>query len=171
MGMSAGGKALVTGAASGIGKAIAAALAKREAKVVPADRDAEAVERLAAELEEGCWPLSLDVADNAAVDALLESIPATFRPIDALVNNAGYDVGGRIHFAHGSADDRSSVIDANPKGMMRVTQAALPEVSERKAGDSVNMSSISALRLVPDAAAYRTSKAGVRAFADALRAD
>ncbi len=171
MGMLAGRKALVTGAASGIGKAIATALAKREAKVVLADRDAEAVERLAAELGEGCSPLSLDVTDNAAVDALFGFIPASVRPIDLLINNAGHDVGGRTHFARGSADEWSSIIDTNLKGMMRVTRAVLPEMLEQKSGDIVNMSSISALRLVSDTVAYTTSKAGVRAFTDALRAD
>jgi NADP-dependent 3-hydroxy acid dehydrogenase YdfG len=55
--------------------------------------------------------------------------------------------------------------------MMRVTRAVLPEMMERNSGDIVNMSSISALRLVPDTAAYTASKAGVRAFTDALRAD
>ncbi len=167
----AGKNALVTGAASGIGKAIAVALAERKAKVILADRDAAAAERLAKELGGQAVALALDVTDDAAVDALLQSIPAAFRPLDILVNNAGHDIGGRTHFARGPADDWSSIIDTNLTGMMRVTRAVLPEMMERNAGDIVNMSSISALRLVPDTAAYTTSKAGVRAFTDALRAD
>jgi 3-hydroxy acid dehydrogenase/malonic semialdehyde reductase len=167
----AGRKALVTGAASGIGKAIAMALAERNAKVILADRDVAAAERLAAELGDAAMALALDVTDDAAVDALLQSIPAVFRPLDILINNAGHDVGGRTHFARGAAEDWSSIIDTNLTGMMRVTRAVLPEMLQRDAGDIVNMSSISALRLVPDTAAYTTSKAGVRAFTDALRAD
>lgn len=167
----AGRTALVTGAASGIGKAIATALARRGTKVVLADRDAEGAARLAAELGEECCALGLDVTDEAAVDAVLESIPAAFRPIDILVNNAGHDVGGRTHFARGPADDWSSIIDTNLTGLMRVTRAVLPDLLERESGDIVNMSSISALRLVPDTAAYTASKAGVRGFTDALRAD
>jgi 3-hydroxy acid dehydrogenase / malonic semialdehyde reductase len=167
----AGSKAIVTGAGSGIGRAIARALVDRGASVVLADVDGEAVARLASELGPGAGPLRLDVTDHAAVDQLLGSIPAAFRPIDILINNAGHDVGGRTHFARGSADDWTSIIDTNLTGMMRVTRAVLPEMVERNSGDIVNMSSISALRLVPDTAAYTTSKAGVRAFSDALRAD
>ena len=55
--------------------------------------------------------------------------------------------------------------------MVRVTRAVVPEMIERNSGDIVNMSSISALRLAPETAAYTTSKAGVRAFSDGLRAD
>lgn len=167
----AGRKALVTGGASGIGRAIAAALSDREAKVIVADRDAAAAERLAKELGEGAMALALDVTDDDAVDRLLDSIPAAFRPLDILVNNAGHDIGGRTHFARGAADDWSSIVNTNLTGMMRVTRAVLPELMEQNAGDIVNMSSISALRLVPDTAAYTTSKAGVRAFTDTLRAD
>jgi 3-hydroxy acid dehydrogenase / malonic semialdehyde reductase len=167
----AAGKAIVTGAASGIGKAIVLALAARGTLVVLADVDGEAVAQLARELGAGAFPLQLDVIDHGAVDQLLSSIPAAFRPIDILINNAGHDVGGRTHFGRGAAADWTSIIDTNLTGMMRVTRAVLPEMLERNSGDIVNMSSISALRLVPDTAAYTTSKAGVRAFSDALRAD
>ena len=166
-----GKKAIVTGAAGGIGKAIATALAERNVKVILADRDVAAAQRLADELGETAMALALDVTDDAAVDALLQSIPAAFRPLDILINNAGHDVGGRTHFARGPAEDWSSIIDTNLTGMMRVTRAVLPEMLAHDAGDIVNMSSISALRLVPNTAAYSTSKAGVRAFTDALRAD
>jgi 3-hydroxy acid dehydrogenase / malonic semialdehyde reductase len=167
----AGSKAIVTGAAGGIGKAIASALVARGTLVALADVDGEAATQVARELGAGAYPLQLDVTDDAAVDRLLGSIPTEFRPIDILINNAGHDVGGRTHFARGPADDWTSIIDTNLTGMMRVTRAVLPEMMQRNAGDIVNMSSISALRLVPDTAAYTTSKAGVRAFSDALRAD
>jgi NADP-dependent 3-hydroxy acid dehydrogenase YdfG len=158
------GKAVVTGAGSGIGKAIARALVDRGASVVLADIDGEAALDLAGELGPRTMALQLDVTDHSAVDQILASIPTAFRPIDILINNAGHDVGGRTHFARGSADDWTSIIDTNLTGMMRVTRAVLPEMVERNSGDIVNMSSISALRLVPDTAAYTTSKAGVRAF-------
>lgn len=159
-----GSKAVVTGAGSGIGQAVARALVTRGASVVLADIDGEAIARLAAELGAAATPLRLDVTDHAAVDQLLSLIPPAFRPVDILINNAGHDVGGRTHFARGRADEWTSIIDTNLTGMMRVTRAVLPEMMERNSGDIVNMSSISALRLVPDTAAYTTSKAGVRAF-------
>jgi 3-hydroxy acid dehydrogenase / malonic semialdehyde reductase len=164
-------KAVVTGAGSGIGKAIARALVDRGASAVLADIDGEAALRLAGELGPSTMALRLDVTDHSAVDQILASIPTAFRPIDILINNAGHDVGGRTHFARGSADDWTSIIGTNLTGMMRVTRAILPEMVDRNSGDTVNMSSISALRLVPDTAAYTTSKAGVRAFSDSLRAD
>ena len=165
-----GRNALVT-AGSGIGRAIAAALVERGAHVTLADIDDEAVTQLAGTLGRLALPLKLDVTDHSTVDRLLKSIPPDFRPIDILINNAGHDVGGRTHFARGPADDWTSILDVNLTGMVRVTRAVVPEMIERNSGDIVNMSSISALRLVPETAAYATSKAGVRAFSDGLRAD
>jgi 3-hydroxy acid dehydrogenase / malonic semialdehyde reductase len=166
-----GRNALVTGAGSGIGKAIASALVERGARVALADIDVEAVTQLARTLGPLTHPLKLDVTDHPRVDRILESIPSAFRPIDILINNAGHDVGGRTNFTRGPAEDWTSIIDVNLTGMMRVTRAVVPEMVERNSGDIVNMSSISALRLVPETAAYTTSKAGVRAFSDGLRAD
>lgn len=166
-----GRNALVTGAASGIGKAIALALVERGARVTFADINGEAARELAGALGSRAFPLELDVTDHPAVDRLLEKIPSDFRPIDILINNAGHDIGGRTHFARGPADDWTNILDVNLTGMVRVTRAVVPEMIERNSGDIVNMSSISALRLVPETAAYTTSKAGVRAFSDGLRAD
>ena len=166
-----GRNALVTGAGSGIGRAIAVALVERGVHVTLADIDDEAVIQLAGGLGPLALPLKLDVTDHPSVDKLLHSIQSDFRPIDILINNAGHDVGGRTHFARGPADDWTSIIDVNLTGMMRVTRAVVPEMIEWNSGDIVNMSSISALRLVPETTAYTTSKAGVRAFSDGLRAD
>ena len=166
-----GRNALVTGAGSGIGRAIAAALVERGVHVTLADIDDEAVTQLAGTLGPLALPLKLDVADHPTVDRLLESIPPDFRPIDILINSAGHDVGGRTNFARGPADDWTSILDVNLTGMVRVTRAVVPEMIERNSSDIVNMSSISALRLVPETAAYTTSQAGVRAFSDGLRAD
>jgi 3-hydroxy acid dehydrogenase / malonic semialdehyde reductase len=99
-----GRNALVTGAASGIGRTIASALVERGARVTLADIDGEATRELAAALGSLAFPLELDVTDHPAVDSLLEAIPAEFRPIEILINNAGHDVGGRTHFTRGPAD-------------------------------------------------------------------
>lgn len=84
---------------------------------------------------------------------------------------AGHDIGGRTRFDLGAAEDWTNILDTNLAGMMRVTRSLLPGMVSRNRGDIVNMSSISAIRLVPDMAAYTASKAGVRAFTDVLRAD
>lgn len=166
-----GGATLVTGGAGGIGKAIVTALVASGRRVVIADLDQAAAGALAAELGPAAFPLRLDVTDAPAVDRLLQDIPASFRPIDCLVNNAGHDIGGRTRFDLGSADDWSSIIDTNLKGTMRVTRAVIADMVARDRGDIVNISSISAIRQVPDMAAYTTSKAGIHAFTDILRAD
>jgi 3-hydroxy acid dehydrogenase / malonic semialdehyde reductase len=163
--------ALVTGAAGGMGSAISKALLQSGHRVVLADREADAVRKLAAELGDASLALPLDITDKAAVDGIIENLPADWRRIDILVNNAGHDIGGRTRFDLGSADDWSAIIETNLIGLMRVTRAVLPPMVQRDTGDIVNMSSISALRIVPDMAAYTTSKAGVRAFTDVLRGE
>ena len=165
------GNALITGAASGIGRAIAAQLAAEGHRIVLTDLDLAGATELADALGEKATALQLDITDRVRVDRLPDLIPEAFRPIDILINNAGHDIGGRTRFDLGSADDWSSIIDTNLNGMMRVTRAMLPEMVQRNTGDIVNISSISAIRMVPDMAAYTASKAGVRAFTDILRAD
>ncbi len=165
------GNALITGAASGIGRAIAKQLVEAGHRVVLADLDFAGATELAQSLGESATALQLDITDRARVDDLPNLIPPAFRPLDILVNNAGHDIGGRTRFDLGKADDWSSIIDTNLNGLMRVTRAVLPEMVQRNRGDIVNISSISAIRMVPDMAAYTASKAGVRAFTDILRAD
>jgi 3-hydroxy acid dehydrogenase/malonic semialdehyde reductase len=165
------GTALITGAASGIGRAIAAQLASEGHRLVLTDLELDGVTELARSLGDKAIALQLDVTDHARVDRLPELVPEGFGPIDILVNNAGHDIGGRTRFDLGPAHDWSSIIDTNLNGLMRVTRAMLPGMVQRNSGDIVNISSISAIRMVPEMAAYTASKAGVRAFTDILRAD
>lgn len=165
------GNALVTGAAGGMGTAIANALIQDGYGVVLADRDEQALRALAEKLGSKAFALVLDISDAAAVDRMLELIPEEFRPIDVLVNNAGHDIGGRTRFDKGSADDWSDIIQTNLVGLMRVTHTLLPDMVRRNTGDIVNMGSISALRLVPDMAPYSASKAGVHMLTDIIRGE
>jgi 3-hydroxy acid dehydrogenase/malonic semialdehyde reductase len=164
-------KALVTGAAGGMGRAICRALIAAGHTVVLADRDKAALEAFAKELGANAFALILDITDAGATAGLLDSIPAPFKPIDILVNNAGHDIGGRTPFAQGSADDWAAIVETNLIGLMRVTRAILPGMLERNRGDIVNMSSINAIRLVPDMAPYSASKAGVHMFTETLRGE
>lgn len=163
--------AFVTGAAGGMGKAICEALIAGGRRVVAADRDAEKLAGVVAELGGSAHPLVLDITDDAAVDSCLDRLPAAFGPVDILVNNAGHDIGGRKRFDLGSADDWSAIIETNLIGLMRVTRAILPGMVARNRGDIVNMGSISALRYVPDMAPYSASKAGVHMLSDILRGE
>jgi 3-hydroxy acid dehydrogenase/malonic semialdehyde reductase len=165
------GGALVTGAAGGMGRAIAKALIAEGHKVVLADRDGKSLEAFAKELGTGAFPLTLDITDGAAVAKLLDAIPAAFRPIDILVNNAGHDIGGRKRFDVGAADDWAAIVETNLIGLMRVTRAILPDMVARNSGDIVNMSSINALRIIPDMAPYSASKAGVHMLTETIRGE
>lgn len=162
---------LLTGAAGGLGRAIARAAVGSGRRVVLVDRDGPALEAFAKELGDAVSAIRLDVTDDGAVDRLPETLPEAFRPIDVLINNAGHDIGGRTRFDEGAADDWSNIIRTNLIGLMRVTRAVLPDMVRRNAGHVVNVSSINAVRIVPDMAAYSTSKAGVRMFTQTLRGE
>lgn len=162
---------LLTGAAGGLGSAFARALVASGRRVVLVDRDQEKLDALAAALGEACCAVRLDISDAAAVDALPARIPAQFQPIDVLFNNAGHDIGGRTAFAEGSPDDWGAIIETNLIGLMRVTRAILPAMLARNQGHILNISSINAVRIIPDMTAYSTSKAGVHMFTQTLRGE
>lgn len=162
---------VLTGAAGGMGRAITKALLDSGRRVVLVDRDAKALQEFAATCGDAVFPIQLDISDAKAVDALPNAIPAHFKPIEILINNAGHDIGGRTRFDIGSADDWSNIIQTNLIGLMRVTRAILPGMVQRNAGHVVNISSINAVRIVPDMAAYSTSKAGVHMFTETLRGE
>lgn len=163
--------AFVTGAASGIGRAISRSLHEAGCGVVLADRQDAQLAELADEFGTGAFPLRLDINDGPAVAGCLEALPEDFRAIDILVNNAGHDIGGRTRFDLGSADDWAAIIETNLIGLMRVTRAILPGMVARGRGDILNMSSISAIRMVPDQAPYSASKAGVHMLSDIIRGE
>jgi 3-hydroxy acid dehydrogenase/malonic semialdehyde reductase len=165
------GAALVTGAAGGMGRAIAKALAREGHGVTLVDRDAKSLGDLARELGPKTCALALDITDADATSRLPDLVPADFKPIDILVNNAGHDIGGRKRFDQGSADDWANIVETNLIGLMRVTRAILPDMVRRNTGDIVNMSSINALRIVPDMAPYSASKAGVHMLTETIRAE
>jgi 3-hydroxy acid dehydrogenase/malonic semialdehyde reductase len=162
---------LLTGAAGGLGRAFAKALIASGRRVILVDRNMERLEALAAEHGSDAHPVLLDISDAAAVDALPSRIPDSFKPIDVLFNNAGHDVGGRTAFAEGSPDDWTAIIETNLIGLMRVTRAILPAMVARNHGHVLNISSINAVRIVPDMTAYSTSKAGVHMFTQTLRGE
>ena len=165
------GTALLTGAAGGLGQAISRAVVAAGRRVVLVDRNEDSLNRFAAELGAMAHPVWLDITDHAAVDGLLDQVPEAFRPVEVLINNAGHDIGGRTRFDQGSPDDWTDIIRTNLIGTMRVTRAVLPSMVARNAGHIVNISSINAVRIVPDMAAYSASKAGVRMFTETIRGE
>ena len=163
--------ALVTGAGSGIGAAVAHALGGEGWRVILCGRRRAPLDAVAATLAGPAHVLPVDLTDAAAVAAVPGALPQAFRAPALLVNCAGHDVGGRRSFEEGSADAWAAILEANLVGLVRLTHALVPGMIAAGGGDVVNIGSLAALRPAPRMAAYAASKAGVHAFSDVLRAD
>lgn len=151
-----GRTALVTGAAAGIGAAIAGLLAGRGYRVALLDRDGDAVAK-AAEGLEGALALAADVAKEGDVARAFDSLP--FVP-DLVVNNAGIVRFGLL--AEQSVDDFAQVIAVNLVGAYVVTREAVQRMLPRGEGHVISLTSINAYSPGPGAGAYPASKSGVR---------
>ena len=159
--------AVVTGGASGIGLATAKALAGAGARVVLADRDAEAAGRAAATID-GASPLALDVTDEAGVASAFAALSATHGGIDILVNNAGLSI--RKGLTELALADWEKVFSVNVTGAFLCARAAVPAMTARGGGAIVNVSSIMGLSgggPYPNPA-YQASKGALVNFTRAL---
>lgn len=170
--------ALVTGAAGGIGSAVAAALAAEGARVALADRDATAVEYAAAALVAGgaeASPFPLDVTDEAQVAATVEAVVTRFGGLDVLVGCAGISGPVGTPLASTSLSDWEAVFAVNVTGSFLVLKHALPALRASDAGSVVLVASDSAFVATPGMVAYCASKAALlqlaRAAAVELAAD
>lgn len=165
-----GGVALVTGAASGIGAALADALSERGCSLVLVDRDAQGLAAVAAKCAtRGAATAShvVDLTDAAAIAALPKAVADRFGRLDVLINNAGVALGGRFEETH--LDDFEWVLDVNLRAVVRMCHAFLPMLMARPAAQIVNISSLFGLIAPPGQAAYCTSKFAVRGFTESLR--
>ena len=160
----------ITGASSGFGAAIARRFAAAGHRLVLAARRIERLRELSAELPVPTHLVGLDVRDNAAVEAAVVSLPAEFAEVDLLVNNAGLALG--LAPAHqASLEDWERMVDTNIKGLMYVTRALLPGMTQRRRGHVVNLGSIAGEWPYPGGNVYGGTKAFVRQFSLNLRAD
>jgi 3-hydroxy acid dehydrogenase/malonic semialdehyde reductase len=155
-----GRTAIVTGASSGIGAAIARALASEGARVAGGARR---VEQLETEIQ-----LELDVTDPASSERFVEEAVRELGGLDILVNNAGLGL-GRDPFDDSSEEDEETVLETNVHGLLRMTRLCLPHL--RDGGHIVNMGSIAGRQAYENAAVYVASKFAVRGFTYALRED
>jgi NADP-dependent 3-hydroxy acid dehydrogenase YdfG len=156
-----GGKtAIVTGASSGIGAAIVAALRGEGARVAGGARR---VDRVDADVA-----LELDVTDPASCEAFVGRAAEKLGGIDVLVNNAGLAL-GRDPFDESTEEDEEVVLETNVHGLIRMTRLALPHL--RDGGHIVNMGSVAGMWAYPNGSLYVTSKFAVHGFTRALRED
>ena len=170
----AGRTAVVTGAAGGIGRGIALALARRGCHVALADIDEAALARTTAEIagQESARSLRvshyrLDVANRAAVAALPAQMMAAHGAVDILVNNAGVALGGT--FLEIAESDFDWLLGINFWGVVQMTRAFLPLLSNSEEARIVNVSSLFGLIAPPGQTAYAASKFAVRGFSESLR--
>jgi len=166
----AGRTAVVTGAGSGIGRAIAVSLAKRHCHLALADIDEAGLSQTAKFVENFAVNLSLhllDVGDQDAVATLPKAVAQRHAKVDLLFNNAGVALGGS--FEEVSEADFQWLFNINFWGVVRMSRAFLPVLRQSDAARIVNISSLFGLISPPGQAAYAASKFAVRGFSNALR--
>ena len=167
MGPLSGKVIAVTGAASGIGRALALGLARRGSSLALADRDAAGLAETAALL--GNYPHAaeaFDVTDRQALAAWIEGAVARFGGLDGIINNAGLSV--VAPFADCPRDDFDRVMAVNFDAVVEGTRLALPHLRARGGGWIVNISSVFGMMGYPTQSAYNASKFAVRGFTEAL---
>jgi short-subunit dehydrogenase len=164
------GVAVITGAASGIGAALALNLARRGVHLALVDLNVGGLEATAAQARAvgvNVTTHALDVADNAAVAALPAAAITAHGRVSVLVNNAGVALGGL--FEQVSAEDFDWLMNINFGATVRLTRAFLPALGREKAAQLVNVSSIFGIIAPPGQTAYSASKFAVRGFSESLR--
>ncbi len=163
-----GGTAVVTGAASGIGAALAQALAERGSNLVLVDRDAERLAGVAAGLSTvDVSTHVVDLADPAATDELGATVLAGHPSIRLLINNAGVALRGR--FDQVTLDEFEWVVNINFRATVRLTHALLPALKAEPGSHLVNLSSLFGIVAPYGQSAYSASKFAVRGFTESLR--
>jgi short-subunit dehydrogenase len=158
--------ALVTGASSGIGLEFARQVAASGHDLVVVARDEPKLKELAAEVSTDVEVLRADLTDGSDLAAVEVRLADASRPIDVLVNNAGFGTMGP--FATLPPDDEEREIRLNVIALVRLTRAALPGMLERKRGGILNVSSIGAFQPGPFNATYSATKAFVSSFTEAV---
>jgi short-subunit dehydrogenase len=172
MRIAAGTVAVVTGAASGIGRALAIELARRQCSLALIDIDRDGLAGTSASLDPFAVNVSThetDVADRAQVSAAREAIVARHRSVDLLVNNAGVAVAAPVEAL--TLEDFRWLFGVNFWGAVHCCQAFLPDLRRRPKGAIVNVLSGFALAGFPTKAAYCSSKFALRGFSESLRTE
>lgn len=163
----AGRTVVLTGAAGGIGRAIARRLDAEGAHLALVDRDAEGLAALAATLDPATSRHVVDLRDRAALEALPERILADHDALDVLVNNAGVTVHGPLS-AH-TADDVDLVLDVDLRAVVHAVRVFTPHLTGRPGAHVVNVASMAGLQGFPFQTTYSAAKFGLRGFGQALR--
>ena len=162
--------ALITGATSGIGKATAILLAKQGFRLILCGRRTEVLDQLKKDLalQTETFSLNFDQRYLNQVETAFESLPADWRNIDILINNAG-NAHGLDSLIDGNTNDWDMMIDGNVKGILYVAKMIMPGMKERNSGHIVNISSVAAKQTYANGVVYCASKKAVDIISDGMR--
>ena len=166
--------AMITGATSVIGLGTAKALASEEFNLILTGRRNDRLERIKKEIEEKykveVLTICFDVRNQQEVEKAVTTLPAEWKNIDVLVNNAGLAV-GLEPIQEGLLEDWERMIDTNVKGLLYVTRAVSPLMCARKQGHIVNICSTAGKEVYPNGNVYCATKHAVDALSKAMRQD
>lgn len=166
--------ACITGASAGIGSACARILAREGYNLILCARRSDRVQQLAVELRAAhqteCLVLTLDVRQAEEVRRAFSDLAENWRSIDVLINNAGLSR-GLDPIQSGHIDDWEQMIDTNIKGLLYVTRAVSPGMTDRKSGHIINIGSIAAKEVYPNGNVYCATKHAVDALNKGMRVD
>ncbi len=161
---------IITGGASGIGKATAHSFARQGATVIIADLNHQLTDELKQEFtsyDTVVEFIACDITSQEQRQALVNSVIEQHNQIDVLINNAGISKGGA--FSTLSANTIDMILQVNLAGTIHLTQAILAIMQQQNHGHIVNVSSVNAMMPPPGEAIYSATKAGLNAFSDSLR--
>lgn len=166
--------ACITGAGSGFGEACAYKFSENNYDLIIAGRREDRLQKLAKELEKkfgnSIFTIRLDVSDRVAVDNAFSGLPAAWKNIDLLINNAGLAL-GRDNFEDASIDDWETMIDTNVKGLLYVSKAILPFMIANRKGHVINIGSTAGKQVYQKGNVYCATKHAVQAISEAMRID
>ncbi|HCX9167376.1 TPA: SDR family oxidoreductase [Staphylococcus aureus] len=159
--------AVVTGAGSGIGEAIATLLHEEGAKVVLAGRNKDKLQNVANQLaQDSVKVVPTDVTKKEEVDELIKMAQQTFGGLDIVINSAGQMLSSKI--TDYQVDEWDSMIDVNIKGALYTAKAALPTMLEQSSGHLINIASISGFEVTKSSTIYSATKAAVHTITQGL---
>ncbi|WP_299115965.1 SDR family NAD(P)-dependent oxidoreductase [uncultured Winogradskyella sp.] len=164
--------ALITGATSGIGRATAHEFAKHGIDLILCGRRQERLDivQKALSRETDVHTLNFDVRDKDNTFEAINSLPDRFKNIDILINNAG-NAHGLDPIETGNTDDWDAMMDINVKGLLYVSKAIIPGMTERKSGHIINIGSSAGKEVYPKGNVYCASKHAVLAITEGMRID
>lgn len=164
----------ITGATSGFGKAIAEKFAAAKWNCIITGRRKDRLYELQSELSSkyqvNVLPLVFDVQNREEVFSAINQLPDEWKNIDVLVNNAGL-AAGRDSFDKASVDDWDTMIDTNVKGLLYVSKAVLPFLTEKKKGHIINIGSVAGKEAYANGNVYCATKFAVDAISKSQRID